>query len=158
MLTLIAARARDGAIGRDGTIPWHAPEDLRQFQRETLGGALIMGRRTWLSLPTRPLPRRLNVVVSRDATLADHVAPDIDTALTICTSEGYSRLYGIGGTAIYAALLPHAHRLLLTEVDTDIPDADAHFPAFDDAHWREIHRRSLPGPLPMTLRELLRRA
>ena len=156
MLTLIAARARCGAIGRDGTIPWHAPEDLRQFQRETLGGALIMGRRTWESLPTRPLPRRLNVVVSRDAGLAEHVAPDPLAALETCAAEGYSRVYGIGGTAIYAALLPHAHRLLVTEVQTDIPGADAHFPDFDEGDWREIARRPLPGPLPMTLRELLR--
>ncbi len=154
MLTLIAARARCGAIGRDGTIPWHAPEDLRQFQRETLGGALIMGRRTWESLPTRPLPRRLNIVVTRDTALAEHTAPDPLTALSL--AEGHTRLYGIGGTAIYAALLPHAHRLLITEVDTEIPDADAHFPTFDEALWREIHRRPLPGPLPMTLRELLR--
>ncbi len=63
MLTLVVARAKGGAIGRDGDIPWHAPEDLKMFQRETLGGALVMGRRTWESLPVKPLKNRLNIVV-----------------------------------------------------------------------------------------------
>ena len=64
MLTLIAARARNGAIGKDGTLPWHIPEDLKFFKRETLGGAIIMGRRTWESLPFKPLKDRLNLVVT----------------------------------------------------------------------------------------------
>ena len=73
MLTLIAARARNGAIGKDGTLPWHIPEDLKFFKRETLGGAIIMGRRTWESLPARfrPLPGRRNVVVTRQTDWSD---------------------------------------------------------------------------------------
>ncbi|CAN0153304.1 unnamed protein product, partial [Chrysoparadoxa australica] len=73
MITLIAAHDRNRAIGKDGDIPWHLPEDLAMFKRETLGGALIMGRRTWESLPFKPLPKRLNIVVSRDKGLTEQV-------------------------------------------------------------------------------------
>ncbi len=83
MLTLVVARARGGAIGRDNTIPWHAPEDLAAFQRETTGGAVIMGRRTWESLPFKPLKNRLNIVVTSDAALWDSTAPDPETAVTM---------------------------------------------------------------------------
>ncbi|MEM9422743.1 MAG: dihydrofolate reductase, partial [Pseudomonadota bacterium] len=65
MISLIVGRSTNGAIGRDGDIPWHVPEDLKFFQRETMGGAIIMGRKTWESLPFKPLKNRLNVVVSR---------------------------------------------------------------------------------------------
>lgn len=158
MLTLIVARARNGAIGKDGTIPWHLPEDLRMFQRETTGGALIMGRHTWESLPVKPLKNRLNCVISRDAGLTDHVFADLPAALDFCRAEGWHRLYGIGGQAIYAGLLALADRLLVTEVDLDIEAPDACFPAFDAAEWREIHRQTLreTGPRAV-LRELLRR-
>lgn len=138
MLTLIVARARNGAIGRDNTIPWHAPEDLAFFQRETLGGALIMGRNTWDSLPKKPLPRRLNIVVtSRPLAVEGAVTATIQTACARATAEGYARIYAIGGAAIYAAFLPQADRLLVTEVNLDLPDADTFFPpvALDD--WRK---------------------
>lgn len=81
MLTLIAARARDGAIGKDGQLPWHLPEDLAFFKRETLGGAIIMGRRTWESLPFRPLKERLNLVVTSTLKLPGHAVADLDTAI-----------------------------------------------------------------------------
>ena len=137
MLTLIVARARNGAIGRSGDIPWHAPEDLKLFQRETMGGALIMGRRTWESLPFRPLKNRLNVVVTRRAVPeADQVAANPDAALAACYAAGYPRVYGIGGASIYAALLPIADRLVITEVDLVVDDADTFFPDIPDADWR----------------------
>src|SRR5690606_3827854 len=91
MLSLVVARARNGAIGKDGAIPWHLPEDLRMFQRETTGGALIMGRRTWESLPVKPLKNRLNCGISRDESLADHVFPDMPAALEFCRREGWHR-------------------------------------------------------------------
>lgn len=140
MLTLIAARDRNGAIGKDNTIPWHAPEDLAMFQRETLGGAIIMGRRTWESLPVRPLKNRLNIVVSADPALAEHVAPSPAAALEMARAQGQTRIYGIGGAGIYGALLPQADRLLLTEVALEIAGADAHFPAFAAGDWRVIRR------------------
>jgi dihydrofolate reductase len=158
MLTLIAARARDGAIGRDGDIPWQAPEDLRFFQSETMGGALIMGRRTWESLPVRPLPRRLNIVVSRSEAAADLVCADPVAAIGAAHEAGYRRVYGAGGARIYADLLPCADRLLITEVDIDVPDADAHFPDFDETEWRLIGETVLRGADPKcTVREYLRR-
>lgn len=156
MLTLIAARARNGAIGKAGTIPWDVPEDMRLFMRETTGGALIMGRKTWESLPKRPLPNRLNIVVTSHPCEAEVVVPDIDAALR--AAAGHSRVYGAGGQGIYEALLPHAHRLLLTEVGVDVPGADAFFPAFDPAEFHAPLDRVLREDGPRcVLREYLRR-
>jgi dihydrofolate reductase len=137
MITLIAARSRNGAIGKDGQIPWHIPEDLAMFKRETLGGALIMGRKTWESLPFRPLPKRLNIVVTRDAGVHDLTAATVAEAIAIAQAQGYFRIYGIGGQRIYTEMLPLAHRLLLTEVDTVVEDADAFFPEIGEG-WREV--------------------
>ncbi|MFD1797573.1 dihydrofolate reductase [Paracoccus aurantiacus] len=159
MLTLIAARARNGAIGKDGKIPWHLPEDLAFFKRETLGGAIIMGRRTWQSLPFKPLKERLNLVVTSTLDLPGHAVADIDTALAAAQAAGYARIYGIGGERIYREMLPRADRLLITEVDTLIEDADAFFPDFDDADWHERARYKLTekGAIA-TVRELDRRS
>lgn len=157
MLSLIVARARGGAIGRDGDIPWHAPEDLKFFQRETRGGAVIMGRKTWDSLPFKPLKDRLNIVVSRDAGMAETVCGSVREAIVLAETAGHRRIYGIGGARIYAEMLPLADRLLVTEVDLDVADADAHFPTVDMADWREVGRYVLRGAEPRCeLRELLR--
>lgn len=137
MLTVIVARARNGAIGKNNTIPWYAPEDLAFFQRETLGGALIMGRNTWESLPKRPLPRRLNIVVTSRPLGADGAqVATVDTARDIVAAAGYARVYAIGGAGIYQAFLPVADRLLITDVDLDIPDADTFFPPVALDAWR----------------------
>lgn len=135
MITLVVARAKDGAIGQGGTIPWHAPEDLKFFQRETLGGAIIMGRNTWESLPVKPLPRRLNIVVSSNPDIADVVVPTVDMAVKLASDQGYQRIYGIGGSAIYNEMLALANRLLITEVAINVPGADTFFPAFDAVEW-----------------------
>ncbi|MBD1202816.1 MAG: dihydrofolate reductase [Rhodobacteraceae bacterium] len=157
MLTLIVARARNGAIGKGNTIPWHAPEDLAAFQRETTGGAVIMGRRTWESLPFRPLKNRLNIVVTRDPSVWDTTAPSPQAAVEMAQAAGHARLYGIGGSAIYQALLPLAHRLLITEVETEVEGADAFFPAFDESEWRVIWERRLREDGPgCVLREFVR--
>ncbi len=142
MLSLVVARARNGAIGKANLIPWFAPEDLAFFQRETTGGAIIMGRKTWESLPFKPLKNRLNCVVSSDPTLTEHVFATPEAALEFARSQGYARAYGIGGEGIYRALLPLADRLLITEVALDIPDADAFFPDFDVKDWQQL--RSIP--------------
>lgn len=158
MLTLVVARARNNAIGKGNDIPWHAPEDLKMFQRETTGGAVIMGRKTWDSLPFKPLKNRLNVVVSRDKTLTELVAPSVEAALKICRDAGYHRVYGIGGQTIYRDLLDYADRLLLTEVDLTIEDADAYFPNFDETAWHEISNTEIRASDPRcTLRELIRK-
>ena len=159
MLTLIVARDRNGAIGRDGDMPWRLPEDLALFKRETDGGAIIMGRRTWESLPRRPLPNRLNIVVSRDPSVAELVAPDIAAAITLARAAGHMRLYGIGGARIYKEMLPIADRLLVTEVDLAVEGADTHFPDFSEAEWREVYRAMIrEGDPTCVARELVRQA
>lgn len=149
MLSLIVARAQDGAIGRDGTIPWSVPEDLAFFQRETLGAAVIMGRRTWESLPRRPLPRRQNIVVaSGEVSGAAVLVGSVAEALEMAAAAGHLRVYGIGGARIYAELLPRAERLLITEVAVQVPDADTRFPDLDLAHWHCRARLELRAAAP----------
>jgi dihydrofolate reductase len=158
MLTLIVARGVGGAIGKDGGIPWHAPEDLAAFQRETTGGVLIMGRKTWESLPVKPLPRRVNIVVTAQPMTAEGaVFLPFDAAIAHARALRHTRLYGIGGAGIYAALFAHADRLLITEVAAEVAGADAFFPDFDESAWREIGRIPLRASAPAaTLRELIR--
>ncbi|MCA0045152.1 dihydrofolate reductase [Celeribacter litoreus] len=140
MITLIAARDRNGAIGKDNTIPWEAPEDLKFFMRETMGGAVIMGRHTWDSLPFKPLKNRLNIVVSRQGVDHEHVFPTVEAAIEFAQSEGRARIYAMGGFRIYEAMLPLADRLVITEVDTEVHEPDTWFPTFDPAEWREVSR------------------
>ena len=136
MITLIVARARRNVIGKNGDMPWHLPEDLRYFMRETLGGAIIMGRNTWDSLPSAPLKNRLNIVVTSKGCAAEHCVASIDDAITLATSLSYHRIYGVGGAGIYGAMLQMADRLCLTEVNLDVEDADTFFPSFDGNEWR----------------------
>ena len=158
MLTLIAARDRNGAIGKNNAIPWHAPEDLAFFQRETTGGAVVMGRRTWDSLPVRPLKNRLNLIVSSDASIGEQVFSAPDLAVDHAYRSGHRRVYGIGGAGIYRALLAQADRLLLTEVDLAVPDPDAFFPGFDTAEWACLGQMPLrPADPACVLVEYLRR-
>jgi len=159
MITLIAARARNGAIGKDNDIPWHAPEDLKAFQRETLGGAIIMGRRTWDSLPVKPLKNRLNLVVSSNPEAAETVLPSIEAAVEEAYAQGCRRIYGIGGERIYRGMLGMADRLLITEVDLTVAEADAFFPEFEPDNWikagESVLRESDPACVMV---EYLRRA
>lgn len=149
MLSLIVARARNGAIGRGNAIPWHAPEDLAAFQRETLGGAIIMGRRTWESLPRRPLPRRLNIVVTSQPGVGDDTLfLPLEQARAAAQARGYMRHYAIGGAGIYRAFLPVADRLLITGVALDIADADTFFPWVAADGWRENARHVLRKSAP----------
>lgn len=150
-LTLIAALARNGVIGRAGRIPWQLPGDLPRFKRITLGHPVIMGRKTWESLG-RPLPGRRNLVISRAAGLAlagAEVFASLAAAITAC--QNADEAFVIGGTEAYREALPLADRLLLTEIDADI-EGDAHFPPFDRSLWREVRRETHPAsadnPLP----------
>ena len=137
-LALIAAVARNGAIGRDNQLLWHEPADQRHFRATTQGHAVLMGRKTWDSLPPRfrPLPNRRNVVVSRHPGLQLSGAevhgslPDALQAL-----QGADRVFVIGGGALYAQALPLASEMVLTEIDADLP-GDVFFPAFDRSHWQ----------------------
>jgi dihydrofolate reductase len=142
-LTLIVARARNGVIGRDGALPWRLPEDLAFFKRTTMGHPIVMGRRTWQSIG-RPLPGRRSIVVSRQAGFVAEgaeVVPSLDEALRLCA--GSREVFVIGGAQLYAAALPRAQRLIVTEIDADF-EGDTHWPVPDPALWREAARDHLP--------------
>lgn len=149
MITLIAGRDRNGAIGKGNDIPWSAPEDLKFFQRETLGGAIIMGRNTWDSLPFKPLKNRLNIVVSSQKTGAEHVVASLDAAIELAQEKGLHRIYGIGGHGIYKGLLPKADRLLLTEVEIEVEEPDVYFPEFEVSDWSKTASLQLAGTDPV---------
>lgn len=140
-LHLIFARTANGVIGQDNALPWHLPEDLAHFKRITLGCPVIMGRKTWDSLPPKfmPLPGRRNVVVSRqthfDAPGAVH-ANSIQAALDLCASDAH--VWIIGGAQMYAHALPLAHSAVVTEIEIECA-GDAFAPAFG-SHWKETHR------------------
>lgn len=141
-LALIAAVARNGAIGRDNGLLWSDPADLRHFRAVTLGCPVIMGRRTWESLPERfrPLPGRRNLVVTRQAMFSAQgaeTAPGLDEALS--RLAGVPLVFVIGGGQLYAQALPLADELVLTEIDADL-DGDTFFPAWDRAQFAETAR------------------
>ena len=142
-ITLVAAVAEDGAIGRDNALLWHIPEDMARFKALTLGKPVVMGRKTWDSLPARfrPLPGRRNLVVSRSMRELPgaEVFASLDGALAACAEP---EVCVIGGADLYALALPHAHKLALTEVDAAFADADRHFPAWSKARFTEAHRES----------------
>ena len=139
-VALIAALARNRVIGRANHLPWHLPADLAHFKRLTLDKTLLMGRRTWESLPGL-LPRRRHIIVTRTQGYQAPgcmVAPTPEAALAL--AEGEEEVMVIGGEAIFRALLPRAGRLYLTLVDTWIEDGDTYFPPWDPAEWRELAR------------------
>jgi len=140
-LHIVAAVASNGIIGARGKLPWHLPQDLQHFKRLTLGHPVIMGRRTWESLG-RALPGRENIVVTRrrgyEAPGAA-VASSLDAALALCAGEPIA--FVIGGGELYAAALPLAAGLVLTEIQRDF-EGDARFPDYDRAKWRETQRES----------------
>ena len=141
-LSLLTAVARNGVIGRAGTIPWRIPEDMVRFRELTTGGIVVMGRKTWDTLPEafRPLPDRRNIVVTRNphwsAEGAERAA-SLSDALGLL--EGEERVFVIGGAELYAAALPLADELLLTEIDLDV-SGDAFFPSWDRSAFEEVSR------------------
>jgi dihydrofolate reductase len=144
-LVLIAAVARNGAIGQGGTMPWRLPADLAHFKRSTGSAPVIMGRRTWDSLPTafRPLPGRRNIVVTRKAEWSApgaEPAPSLDAALAMADTA--QQVFVIGGGELYAQALPRADELLLTEIEADFPGADTFFPAWNREAFVEVARES----------------
>jgi len=142
MIVIVAAVAKNGVIGKDNALPWRLPEDMAHFKALTTGHTVVMGRKTWESLPVRfrPLPGRRNVVVTRNPdyhALGAYVVHSLDEALKL--GAGDTALFIIGGAELYAAALPRADRLELTEVDVAV-DGDAYFPSFERSQWREVRR------------------
>jgi dihydrofolate reductase len=140
-LVLVAALDRRGAIGKGNALPWHLPDDLRRFKALTLGRTLLMGRRTAESLG-RALPRRTNLVLTRSGYVPYPGMQAVATMDAARDLAGDAGLVVIGGGEIYALTLPLATRMHLTHVDTEVEDADAHFPAFDPAKWRVESREA----------------
>lgn len=142
-LHLIFAKARNGIIGKDNALPWHLPEDMAHFKRVTMGCPVIMGRKTWDSLPARfrPLPGRTNVVVTRQKAwneIGAQPSSSLDDALHFC--EQFADVWVIGGAELYALALPYANTAVVTEIDADF-DGDAYAPQFGPG-WMETARES----------------
>lgn len=149
-IALVVARARNGVIGKDGAIPWRLRTDMARFKAITLGKPVIMGRKTWDSLPIKPLPGRLNIVLTRDgsfepknAVVFEDFSEAVQTAREQAEEDGATEVCVIGGGALYDLALPRAKRLYITEVEAE-PEGDALFPAFDEAAWTEVHREAHP--------------
>ena len=141
-VALVLAMADNGVIGDRGRIPWRIPEDMRRFKALTIGKPCIMGRKTWESLPKKPLAGRTNIVVTREAGFAADgavIAHSFDEALAVAARENPSETMIIGGVAIYEAALPRADIVHLTEVHGDF-EGEARLAPFDRDVWIETDR------------------
>jgi dihydrofolate reductase len=147
-VVLIAAVASNGVIGRDNGLLWRLPEDMQHFRRVTSGYPVLMGRKTWDSLPERfrPLPGRRNVVLTRHTDWQAEGAEAMPTLQDAFEAlAGAERVFVIGGAQIYAAALPMADELILTEVHRDF-DGDAHFPSLHGQPFVEVTRQPAEAP------------
>ena len=141
-IILIAAVSKDKVIGKQGGIPWKIKEDLSFFKEKTLNSPIIMGRATYESIG-RPLPNRLNIVMTRSVKNTEGVTEvtSADKAIEAASINGdSSRVYIIGGQNIYKEFLPIAHRMIITEVDLYIKDGDTFFPEWNISEWKEQSR------------------
>ncbi|WP_374571752.1 dihydrofolate reductase [Phenylobacterium sp.] len=161
------ARDRRGVIGRGGVLPWRLKTDLANFRAVTMGKPVIMGRKTWESLPKRPLAGRTNIVLSKDGSFEAKgaiVCEDFSEAVGIArdqaADDGKDEVCVIGGASLFAMALPRARRIYLTEVDAEV-DGDIRLDAFDEAAWTEVRREAHPAgegdEFPFTIRVLERR-
>ena len=142
-ITLIAAMARNHAIGFDGELPWHLSAELKHFKESTMGKPIVMGRKTWETI-ARALPGRQNIVVTRNRAFRAEgctVVQSFDEAMDRAVGE---EVMIIGGGQLYQQALPQADRMLLTLVDCE-PEADTWFPDWNKEEWQEISRRSQPA-------------
>jgi len=148
----VVAMSRNRVIGRDNALPWHAPEDLKRFKRLTSGRPVIMGRKTFASIG-RPLPKRLNIVITRDRGFhAEGVvnAYTIEEALRLAEESMLGdEAMVIGGAQIFELVMPMTRTIHLTEIELDV-DGDTFFPPLAPAEWREAAREQHPGPPPMS--------
>ena len=146
MITIvIAAVATNGVIGRRGTMPWNYPADMRHFVSTTMGHPCVVGRKTYESFRKRPLPGRLNVVLTRQS---NYPAPDgvvvvssYDAARRHCQQIDASRMFVCGGAKIYQIALPQTDEMILTHLP-DTVDGDSYFPEWDEADWEETDSRA----------------
>lgn len=138
-VNMIVAAGRNGVIGRKGELIWHLPGDLKHFKTLTTGHVVIMGRKTWESLPKKPLPGRRNIVLTRNMNYKANGAETVSSPEEALEKTAGEIPFIIGGEEIYRLFLPYAKRLYLTEVDADCPDADAFLPTgLNDGDWETI--------------------
>ena len=144
LVSLIVAMAQNGVIGRDNALPWRLPEDLKRFRAFTLGKPILMGRKTFESIG-RPLPGRVNLVLTRDRgwfAAGVIVVHSVEEALAQAGAS--EELVAIGGAEIYRLVLPFARRIYLTHVHADVP-GDIYFPDFDPTQWVDVECRTHPA-------------
>jgi dihydrofolate reductase len=145
MIIGIVAVDQNGAIGKDGKLPWHYSADMKFFKETTTGNAVVMGSKTWLTLK-KPLPNRLNIVLSRQAEIDPHdyivVLRDVDSILSTAKNLG-SDLYVIGGEQVYRSFLPHIDKWIVTRVPLTVEDADAFVPQNYLEDFCEVSSREL---------------
>jgi len=135
-ISLVVAVAKNGVIGHRGALPWHLPEDLKRFRALTIGKPVIMGRKTWDSLPKKPLPGRPNIVVTRNPSFHAEGAIVAHSFTDAVAKANANEIAVIGGQAIFAEALPIADTIHMTQVHAS-PDGDAFMPLIDRAVWRE---------------------
>ncbi|KTF04418.1 Dihydrofolate reductase [Trueperella bernardiae] len=150
MLGMIWAQGHERAIGRGGAMAWHLPEDMRFFRRMTTGHPVIMGRRTWESLDERyrPLPGRTNIVLTRDESFSSDdalVARSLDKAIALGEeAAGEGLVWIVGGAQLYEAAMKKADGVVVTDIDIDVPDADAFAPAIP-FNWEPVGTEPFRG-------------
>ena len=147
-IALVLAMADNGTIGAQGAIPWRIADDMRRFKAITMGKPIVMGRKTWDSLPKKPLPGRTNIVITRDRTFrADGAVAvhSLDEAIARAGNEQPDEIMIVGGAEIYLAALPRANVIHLTQVHGEFA-GDARMPAFDKKVWRETTREDHATP------------
>jgi dihydrofolate reductase len=153
LISLVVAMSDNRVIGRGGTLPWRLPEDMRHFKAVTMAKPCIMGRRTWDSLPRKPLPGRTNIVVTRTADFhapGAVVAGSLEAAIARAEAESPTEICVIGGARIFGVAVPLARRIHLTEVHAPI-EGDVFMPPFNAAEWKEVLREDHLGEGPDTL-------
>jgi len=140
VIAIVVAHSENGVIGRDGELPWRLPSDLKRFRELTVGSAVVMGRKTYESLPPRfrPLPERRNIVLSTDPVYAADGAEVFGDLASALDASG-ERCFVIGGGETYRQALPHASRVYATRVEGAC-DGDAFFPALPEGEWRLVDR------------------
>jgi len=145
------ARARNGVIGKDGRLPWRLKSDLAIFRAVTMGKPVIMGRKTWESLPKKPLVGRTNIVLSKDGSFEAKgalVCEDFSEAVQIAREQaeedGQDEICVIGGASLFELALQRAGRLYLTEVEAEV-EGDVRLSPIDESRWREVRRESYPA-------------
>src|SRR5690242_9660125 len=141
-IALVVAMAENRVIGNLGALPWRIPEDMKWFKEITMGKPCIMGRKTWDSLPKKPLPRRTNIVISRSPQFRAEgavVVTSIDSAVAAAMREQPEEIAVLGGAQIYAEAMTRADRIYLTRVHRAF-DGDAHFPTLSEREWKSTQR------------------